>query len=86
MSAVLPVSLFTGSVCSSDNRRMMVWFRKQRETQELSRTVLGQRLCVSPQCIRQLEQCQRRIDVVEFTRYCQALRVSPFEALHVLLQ
>lgn len=82
---VKQISHFAGSVNSPDNQKLTVWFRAQRHKQNLTMRELGQRLNIPHSYISKIEHCERRLDVVEFTRYCKALEVDPRDALNVIL-
>lgn len=78
-------SAFLGSVKSTENQRLMTWFRMKRLEQGLTMRELGNRLHIPHSYISKIEHCERRLDVVEFVRYCRALEVAPREAMEVLL-
>lgn len=78
-------SAFLGSVKSTENQQLMTWFRMKRLEQGLTMRELGNRLHIPHSYISKIEHCERRLDVVEFVRYCRALEVAPREAMEVLL-
>lgn len=80
------ISHFSGSVSSPDNQKLTKWFRVQRHQQHLTMRELGERLNVPHSYISKIEYCERRLDIVEFTRYCKALDVDPHEALNVIVE
>jgi len=62
------------------------WLRAQREAKGLSirdaAVIVGRHHSV----IGKMEQDRRRIDVVEFVQYCDALGISAHEGLEVLIR
>lgn len=79
-------SAFAGSVRSPANRQLTRWLRIQRRLQGLTMREVGERLFIPHSYISKIEHCERRLDIVEFVRYCQALGVDPHQALDMLLQ
>lgn len=79
------ISHFSGSVSSPDNQKLTLWFRSQRHQKNLTMRELGDRLNIPHSYISKIEHCERRLDVVEFTRYCKALEIDPHEALSIIL-
>jgi len=74
----------TKSLHSSENARLIAWLKSQREEQELSMRDLAERLKLPHSYIGKVEQAERRLDVVEFLTYCEALNVSPVDGLKVI--
>lgn len=79
-------SAFAGSVHSPANRQLTRWLRTQRVSQGLTMRELGGRLYIPHSYISKIEHCERRLDIVEFVRYCNALGVDPRQALDMILQ
>ena len=79
------VSAFAGSVHSAENQKLTVWLRACRTSQGLTMRELGQRLNIPHSYISKIEHQERRLDVVEFVRYCKALGIDPRVAFEQLL-
>lgn len=62
------------------------YLKTQRHIKGFNKTKLSQRLGVSHTTITDVEDHERRIDVVELVRHCQALGVLPEEALLVVIK
>lgn len=77
-----PRSLFAGSVHSNENQALTIWLRHMRVSQGLTMRELGGRLNIPHSYISKIEHCERRLDVVEYLRYCNALQVDPLEGIH----
>lgn len=86
MMEVKRQSAFLDSVNSAENQALTRWFRAQRMAQKVTMRQLGERLCVPHSYISKIENCQRRLDIVEFKRYCKALKVDPHEAMRIVLR
>jgi transcriptional regulator with XRE-family HTH domain len=69
---------------SPENQRLISWLKKQRQNQGLSMRELSDRLGVPHSFVGKIEQGERRIDVVEFIQYCEALGVSPVHGLEAI--
>lgn len=86
MTEVKRQSAFLNSVHSAENQGLTRWFRAQRVSQGITMRQLGERLRVPHSYISKIENCQRRLDIVEFKRYCKALDVDPYEAMRIVLR
>tara|TARA_R110001606_G_scaffold394655_1_gene565765 strand:- start:1044 stop:1280 length:237 start_codon:yes stop_codon:yes gene_type:complete len=71
------------SLNSPQNLRLIAWLKEQRNDQNLTMRELAQRLEVSHSFIGKVEQGERRLDVVEFLQYCEALNISPCDGIKV---
>lgn len=65
------------SLNTPEHQRLLTWLKKQREQQGLSMRELAEKLSVPHSFVGKVEQGERRLDVIEFVRYCKALGVSP---------
>ncbi len=74
----------TKSLHSSENQRLIEWLRRLRETKGLTMRDLAERLGVPHSYIGKVEQAERRLDVVEFLAYCEALEISPIDGLRAI--
>ncbi|MFL7866111.1 helix-turn-helix domain-containing protein [Vibrio cincinnatiensis] len=69
------------SLNSPQNLKLIAWLKQQRSDQGLTMRDLAERLEVPHSFIGKVEQGERRLDVVEFIQYCDALGVSPLLGL-----
>ncbi|HCH01174.1 MAG TPA: XRE family transcriptional regulator [Vibrio sp.] len=69
------------SLNSPQNLKLLAWLKQQRCEQSLTMRDLAERLEVPHSFIGKVEQGERRLDVVEFIQYCEALNVSPFDGI-----
>jgi len=74
----------TKSLHSPENKRLIDWLKVQREEQGLTMRDLAEKLDVPHSYIGKVEQAERRLDVVEFLTYCEALDISPVDGLKVI--
>ena len=69
------------SLNSPENQRLISWLKQQRGAQGLSMRALAQRLDTHHSFVGKVEQGERRLDVIEFLQYCEALDASPIAAI-----
>ncbi len=79
-----PTSGFANSVRSLENRHLTFWLKTQREQRGLTMREVGKRLNIPHSYISKIEHCDRRLDVVEYVRYCHALEICPIEGLEFM--
>jgi transcriptional regulator with XRE-family HTH domain len=56
-----------------------------REAQGLTMCDLAKKLEVPHSFVGKVEQCERRIDVIEYIKYCQALNINPKDGIQLLI-
>ena len=69
---------------SSEYKRLTSWLKKQREAQGLSMRDLAAMMGVPHSFVGKVEQQGRRLDVIEYLQYCEALGVSPLNGLKAI--
>ena len=69
---------------SIEYQKLTDWLKSQREAQGLSMRELGDRMNISHSFIGKVEQRERKLDVIEYLAYCDALGVSPIKGLKVI--
>lgn len=65
---------------------LRAWLKVQRESQGLSLRDAAARVGRHHSVIGKLEQNRRRIDLVEYVEYCQALGLDPHAGLDVVIR
>ncbi len=75
----------TKSVISDENKRLCDWLKQQRQEKGHTMRSLSDLLGTPHSFIGKVENQERRLDVVEFVRYCNALEVDPKEGLAQIL-
>jgi len=73
------------SIHSTQYQMLISWLKDARETQGLTMRDLAKKLEVPHSFIGKVEQCERRIDVIEYMAYCRALELSPVDGINLLL-
>ncbi len=69
------------SLYSKKGEELRAWLRSEREGQGLSMRDLAQKLNTNHQFIGKVELGERRLDVVEYVAYCQALGIDACEGI-----
>lgn len=72
------------SLHSQEYQRLVNWLKEQRIAQDLSMRELAAIMSTTHSFIGKVEQRERRLDVIEFLQYCEALNVSPFDGLRAV--
>lgn len=67
----------------AEYEKLTNWLRSQREVQGLSMRELGERMGISHSFIGKVEQRERKLDIIEFLTYCDALWVSPIDGIQL---
>ena len=67
------------------NRKLTKWLRDKRKELGYSMPTLGALLDAPHSFVGKVENQERRLDVVEYVTYCQALGVSPFEGIQIIM-
>lgn len=69
---------------TEETRILLSWLKAEREAAGLSMRDLGDRLSKPHSFVQKVESGERRLDVVEYVWYCDALGVSPSQGLVLL--
>ncbi|MFS1424716.1 helix-turn-helix domain-containing protein [Shewanella sp. 10N.286.48.B5] len=65
-------------------RRLIEWLKSSRIEQGLTMRELAKRLEVPHSYVGKIEQCERKLDVLEFVKYCNKLGLAPNMGLLML--
>lgn len=65
--------------------KLRTWLKKQREASGLTLREASLAMGRHHSVLGKMEQDRRKIEVLEFVRYCQVLGVDPHEGLEVLI-
>ena len=74
------------TIYSDDYARLLEWLRDQRNEKEVTTRGLGERLGVAHSWVSKIELGERRMDLLEYIRYCKALEIDPHEGLDLILR
>ncbi len=72
------------SLYSNQNDALTSWLKQKRTEKGLTMRQLGALLDVHHSIIGKIETGQRRLDVVEFVKYCEILEADPHEGLAII--
>jgi transcriptional regulator with XRE-family HTH domain len=72
------------SIYSPAYRSLLAWLRACRVNRRLSMREVGKRLGISHSWVGKVETGERRLDVEEYVRLCQALEVNPEQGLAIV--
>lgn len=71
----------TKPVTSDENKRLTRWLKRQRQEKNHTMRSLSEILGTPHSFIGKVENQERRLDVVEYVRYCKALEIDPLDGL-----
>jgi transcriptional regulator with XRE-family HTH domain len=80
------VPLKSRFVNSVENDALCTFLKDSRKQSGHTMRSLGDVLNVPHTVIGKIEKKDRRLDVVELLRYCQAINVDPLDAMRVLIE
>ena len=72
------------SLHSIENISLIAWLKEQRELKCLSMRALALKLGKPHSFVGKVEQGERRLDLIEYLWYCEALDVPPLEGIEVI--
>lgn len=64
--------------------KLIEWLKEARAERGLTMRELAVELDVPHSYVGKVEQCERKLDVLEYVRYCEALGVDPDVGLNML--
>ena len=78
------LSMMGKTVSSEENGKLTKWLKSKRHEKGHTMRSLAQVLGTPHSFIGKIENQERRLDVIEFLRYCEALEVDPYEGLNLV--
>ncbi|ATD07470.1 helix-turn-helix transcriptional regulator [Pseudoalteromonas piscicida] len=72
------------TVSSEENGKLTKWLKSKRHEKGHTMRSLAQVLGTPHSFIGKIENQERRLDVIEFLRYCEVLEVDPYEGLQLI--
>ncbi|HAS22652.1 helix-turn-helix transcriptional regulator [Idiomarina loihiensis] len=69
---------------SPQHQRLVAWLKKARCDQGLTMRDLAAKLGVPHSFVGKVEQCERRLDLIEFIEYCEALDLDPGDGVRIV--
>ncbi|MFT4928991.1 MAG: transcriptional regulator with XRE-family HTH domain [Phenylobacterium sp.] len=77
-------SVLGKTVSSNENIRLTGWLKEKRLEKGYTMRSFAQVLGAPHTFVGKIENCERRLDVVEFVKYCKALEVDPKDGIDAL--
>jgi hypothetical protein len=74
------------AIYSSNRNILCNWLKSQRINSDLTMKELGLLLNAHHSIVGKIELGERRLDVIEWIQYCEALKANPFECLEALVK
>ena len=71
---------------TSHNNQLRAWIKKKRAESGLSQRAVAHTIDRHHSVVGKMEQDRRKIEIVEFVQYCQALGADPHEGLELLIK
>jgi transcriptional regulator with XRE-family HTH domain len=65
-------------------RQLIEWLKTARAERGLTMREFAAELGVPHSYVGKVEQCERKLDVLEYLRYCQALGLNPDKGIAIL--
>lgn len=72
------------TVSSEENTRLTQWLKLKRQERGHTMRSLADLLGTPHSFVGKVENQERRLDVIEFIHYCEALDIDPYEGLAVI--
>ena len=73
------------SIYSPAQKQLLNWLKSKREESGLTMRAFAAELDKPHSFVGKVEQGERRLDVVEFVRYCKAMNIDPHEGITLIL-
>ena len=76
----------TKGIHSDQMIALRAWLKAERRNQKLSMRALAARMDRPHSFVQRVEEGDRRLDVVEYIWYCEALGINPSLGLQIILE
>ncbi len=73
--------MMNDSVSSEENKILTAWLKQKRKEKGHTMRTLSQIIGTPHSFIGKVENQERRLDIIEYVRYCKALDVDPLEGV-----
>jgi len=73
------------TIYSDKQEKLLAWLKEQRLAQGLTMRELADRLDCPHSFVGKVEQGERRLDVIEFIKYCEALKANPANVIKLIM-
>ena len=75
---------FRLSIYDTEHQQLITWLIAKRKSRDLTQRQLAEKLDVIHSLVGKVEKGERRLDVVEFAKYCAALDTDPCEFFQLI--
>lgn len=72
---------FRLSIYEPEHIQLRQWLITKRKEVDLTQRELATKLNVVPSLVAKVETGERRLDIIEFIDYCEALAASPYDCI-----
>jgi transcriptional regulator with XRE-family HTH domain len=72
------------TIYSSEYAKLLYWLRQHRQEKQFTMRQLGKKMGIHHSWVGKVEQGERRLDIVEYLRICDALGIDPHEGLNII--
>lgn len=72
------------TIHSAEYSKLLCWLRTQRKEKQMTIRDLAKKIDVHHSWVGKVEQGERRLDIVEYLKTCNALEVDPHEGLNLI--
>jgi len=72
------------TIHSPEYNSLLKWLREQRKEKAITMRDLAKKIDVHHSWIGKIEQGERRLDIVEYLRICNALGIDPHEGVDLV--
>lgn len=72
------------TIYSPEYSKLLKWLCSQRHEKGLTMRELGKKLHIHHSWVGKIEQGERRLDIMEYLRVCQALEIDPHEGINLI--
>ena len=73
------------TIYSDEYAQLRKWLRDQRNEKGITMRELGERMDVMHSFVGKIEHGERRLDLIEYIKYCAALEIDPHEGLSLII-
>lgn len=73
------------TVASEENIKLTAWLKQKRKEKGHTMRSLADIIGTPHSFVGKIEHQERRLDVIEFVRYCRALDIDPSEGLQQII-
>ena len=85
LAALSIVFLMHKTIYSEQYRSLLSWLKECRKSNKLSMRAVARKMKVPHTWVGKVEQAERRLDIAEFVKLCEAMNVNPHDGLDLLL-